>query len=498
MTPSPQHPSPRPNARSAARRSWRYALLATVASAALVLSPLTLQAEADDQVPETDPTATATPTDEPTPTTSDEPSSEATSDPTSDESANAPIDEPTNQPTKEPTDTESDDPVKPGQDIGGSTDLAPLQCNTVYSIQGGSPRNLWSVNTGSGALTSVGTFTGVSGSGNLNGLGVSADGSRAFGVIANASGSGRTIYVHDRASDTTTALGAGADGAAITHGAVNPATGIYYYGGITTTNFPTTHTLNVYGFDPDTETSLGRVATGVISEAAGGNGDWAFDTQGRLYFVAGDNGDNPILLLDQTLKATAVGTPDTVTATELATSTAPAAINGLAFGGDGYLYISSSATIYQVNPSSGGTVSSATLSGGATSVDLASCAVPSTVEVVKDFPDGRAVGTDQATLSISGGGLTSAVTATTTGTDSGLQDDDPAETAGPVLGLNGNTYTVSESGTGTAAASYTSSWVCRNTTSGDRPLLGHRHQRHGRPCRPVRRPSRCSARSPTA
>ena len=124
MTPSPQQSPPQRNALLAARRSWRFALLAAVASAALVLSPLTLQAEADDRLPG-DPTSTDAPSDEPTETsgsadpsepttpTPDQPTDEPTDQPT-----DQPTDEPTDEPTEEPTDAESDVPAKPGQDIG--------------------------------------------------------------------------------------------------------------------------------------------------------------------------------------------------------------------------------------------------------------------------------------------------------------------------------------------------------------------------------------------
>ena len=333
----------------------------------------------------------------------------------------------------------------------------PLDCNTVYSIQGQSPRNLWSVNTGTGTQTSVNTFDITGATQNLNGLGISADGEKVYGILPNNTTTARSVYLLSRANGATSLLGAGVASAQVTHGAVNPATGFYYYGGMSG------DTLNIYGFNTSTNTSIGRVAAGDISNG-GANGDWAFDTQGHLYVVAGNSGDNVLSVVDQTLPTTTQATPLAISATEIATSTAAAAINGIAFSGDGFLYIASASVIYKINPSSGATVSQANLSASG-SVDLASCSTPSTLEVRKDFPDGRSVATDQATLSISGGGLAAAVTATTAGTDTGVQGD-PTETAGPVLALNGTTYTVSESGAGTVAASYTSSWTCVNSTSG--------------------------------
>ncbi|WP_028650265.1 GEVED domain-containing protein [Nocardioides halotolerans] len=442
MAPSSQHQH-----RTRRARRWLYPLASTLATTALTLSVVTVQAHADESVPSsglsvsTDPVG---PTDSgPAQATT---GAETTGAETTAETTGA-----------EPDPSDSEVPAGRAQDAGAA-DLAALPCNTVYSIQGTDPRNLWSVNTGTGVQTSVGSFTiGSSLTGNLNGLGISADGEKVYGVLpANSSGSGRSIYVHTRAANTTTLLGAGVASAAVTHGAVNPANGFYYYGGVSS------GTLNVYGFNTTTNSSIGLVASGPIPNG-GGNGDWAFDTQGRLYVVAGDAGDNRISVVNQAIPATTQATPVALTGTLLATSTVNAAINGIAFGGDGYLYIASGTRIYKVNPSSGQADAGQALSQTG-SVDLASCAVPSTIEVVKNLPDGRAGVLDQATLSISGGGLAAAVTATTTGSDTGLQDD-PAETAGPVLGLNGDTYTVSESGLATGA-SYIKSWKCVNTTSG--------------------------------
>ena len=463
MTPTAS-PTPGPHRHDARSLRWRHAWLAVMVSAVLVVSPLTNYAMADDQLPASDPSATETasdaPADESTPSGSADPSGAATATPdqpadgptgqSTNETTNEPTKEPATEPTKQPT-------VKPGQDIAGGTDLAALQCNTVYSIQGTDPRNIWSVNTGTGVQSSVGSFTIAGASQNLNGLGISADGEKVFGILPANSGTGRSVYLHTRSSGATSLLGAGMASAAVTHGAVNPANGFYYYGGLTGS------TLNVYGFNTTTNSSIGLVASGTITNG-GANGDWAFDAQGSLYVVAGNSGNNPISVINQAIPTTTQATPVAITGTLLATSTAPAAINGIAFGGNGFLYIASGAIIYQINPTSGATVSQANLSQTG-SVDLASCAVPSTVEVRKNLPGGRFTATDQATLSISGGGLAAAVTATTAGTDTGIQSD-PTETAGPVLAVNGTTYTVSESGAGTAAAAYTSSWACVNTTSG--------------------------------
>ncbi|WP_307202016.1 beta strand repeat-containing protein [Nocardioides zeae] len=330
-----------------------------------------------------------------------------------------------------------------------------LDCGTVYSIQGASPRNIWALGD-DGSQTSVGTFD-IGASGSLNGLGIADDGSQAFGVLPAAQGTGRTIYRHDRATGTTTALGAGASNTPVTHGAVNPLNGFYYYGGFNGS------TVQVYGFDTTTNTSIGLVASGTIP-TGGGNGDWVFDQQGRMYVVGGASGSNVVTVIDQEIPTS--GPAITVTGRQITdiTTASNQAINGIAFAGTGLLYLASGNQLFEVNPSTGEVLSTSPLAQSG-SVDLASCASPNTIRVQKDFPDGRAVPGDQATLTVTGGGITSGNTATTTGGDSGRQDT-PAETAGPVFGLTGTTYTVSESGNGTLASRYDAAWACVDENTG--------------------------------
>ncbi|MDQ4053273.1 MAG: GEVED domain-containing protein [Actinomycetota bacterium] len=351
--------------------------------------------------------------------------------------------------------------VVAGPGLGPASAADPLECGTIYSLQGASPRNLRSVDTSTGTMTNVGSFSISSTTGSLNGLGISADGGSAIGVFPAASNV-KEIYRLTRSNDTTTLLGAGVTvSATMTHGAINPATGIYYYGGFVgagTSSDP--REIRIYGFNPATSTSLGLVASGQVP-AAGGSGDWAFDPQGRLYVIGGDVGNNVLSVIDQALPTTE--TSITVTGTELATITANEAINGIAFGGDGFLYLASGARIFKANPTTGSIVNDQPLSPTG-SVDLASCAAPSTVEIRKNFPDGRANPGDQVTVTVTGGGVPAGTTGTTAGSDTGIQGD-PAETAGPVLALTGTTYTISESGAGTGA-DYTSSWECVNQNTG--------------------------------
>ena len=337
---------------------------------------------------------------------------------------------------------------------------APLTCESVYSIQGASPRNLWVVDTATGTQTSVGSFNIGGSTQSLNGLGIAADGSAAFGVLPNTGDLGRTIYRLDRATETTTPLGAGEVDTPVTHGAINPSTGMYYYGGFRDGS------VEIYGFNTATGTSIGLVASGVIANA-GGSGDWAFDRQGRLYVMGGGTTESILTVIDQQLP-TSAGVPITVTGTQIVSIVTPQTVNGIAFGGDGMLYLGSATALRQVDPVTGAVTNTQPFSETG-SVDLASCATPNTISVQKDFPAGRVAPADQVTVALTGGGLPAGIDGTTAGTDPGLQDE-PAEVAGPVFGRVGTTYTISESGTGTTPSSpttfgYASSWTCINTNT---------------------------------
>ncbi|KRF20992.1 hypothetical protein ASG90_00825 [Nocardioides sp. Soil797] len=337
---------------------------------------------------------------------------------------------------------------------------ANYDCGAVYSLQGADPRNMRQIDTSNGNMTNNGAFD-ISGSGSLNALGLSNDGSKAFGVLPGNNNS-RTVYAYDRASGATEKLGEGvATSNTMTHGAVNPKTGIYYYGGFSSTGNGTGN-LRIYGFNTVTKTSLGLVAEGSIA-AGGGNGDWAFDQQGNMFVVGGNSGDNRVSAINQTLPSVG-GSKIDITGTLLTQSDANDAINGIAFAGDGYLYLASGSRLFKVNPSNGDRVATYNLNLSG-SVDLASCASPNTVSVVKDFPNGRVAPTDQATLKITGGDITTGNTGTTEGNDSGLQDQ-PSEIAGPVLALTGKTYTVTETGSAIKAPGYVSSYICVDQNSG--------------------------------
>ena len=338
-----------------------------------------------------------------------------------------------------------------------------LSCGDVFTQQGANPRNIWQIDRTTGGQTSVGTFSIPGTSGNLNGVGIYDADTDGYGEVMTGvqpanTGTARSIYQYSSITGQTTLLGAGVADAAVTHGAINQANGHYYYGGVTG------GTLNVYGFNTTTNQSMGLVASGAIPNG-GGNGDWAFDSQGNLYVVAGGSGAgtvNVVSVIDQKIP-TSAGTPVAITGTELVRIDAGGtALNAIAFAGDGYLYVAGGPRMYKVNPITGTVISNVPFATAGT-VDMASCASPNTVSIVKDFPAGRHTASDQVTMTISGDGITKGNTATTAGTASGVQ---PQE-AGPVLVLSGQQITVTETGTGTGRPKYDSSWTCVDRNSGN-------------------------------
>ena len=199
-------------------------------------------------------------------------------------------------------------------------------CVDVFALQGADPFNVYQVDTASGTMVSIGQMD-PEGSGSNNGMGISAD---ARYVFSHRSGNVNRFDTQTGETDSFT----GTSSLTATHGAVNPATGIYYYGNINGSNNGAT----VYAFDTTTETYLGQVATISFGRTSpGGNGDWTFDRQGNLYLTAGSASSNDLYVVADALPVGA-GPSVAAGASLLNTIATTAAINGLAFGADGFLY----------------------------------------------------------------------------------------------------------------------------------------------------------------
>jgi uncharacterized repeat protein (TIGR01451 family) len=318
---------------------------------------------------------------------------------------------------------------------------------TIYGLNqtGG---GLAQVNTATGASSTIGIVNATA----ANGLGIPVGGGRYAFAVQNGGLNGGRVYRFDEQSGLTESF-SGGPSAGYPMGGVNPANGYYYFAQATSSG------LVVFAFDPSTASMIGQVAR--VTDVGSGNGDLAFDSLGTMYFAL----DTQLRRVNGVIP----GTPGNVALSSTLLATLPAISNGIAFDGDGTLYIGSGSTYRQIEPATGQQIRMFT-SFNAT--DLASCTVPHTIRAQVDLPNGRIVNSDQFTVTITGGGVTQGNSGTTQGTDSGVQDT-PPETAGPVLGRTGVTYTVTETpASGADLANYDTTWRCVNTSGGDDQIAG--------------------------
>lgn len=353
----------------------------------------------------------------------------------------------------------------------------PVACDTMFALgYQGNPATLYTIDPGTGALSALwglpntgGGFTG--GTSALNALAVDASTNTYWAAQQQLNDTTATLVKLDGATGVATTLGPFATGTAVAtgffNGAFNPATGIYYLAGQTGSNGL------IFGYNTLTNTWLGQVATIPVPAGSNNIADFAFDASGRLYYVTDNaSGTAPTRLIRTNVPLPTTGSTATLPTTvimQTATNQAPS--DGVSFGSDGYLYVSSftSNTINKLDPSSGAVVSTATMApAGAGIGDLASCAAPNPIRLQKNLPSGRVAVGDQFSLSITGGGLSTGNMGLTAGTESGVQNQSTAEVAGPVLGLAGTTYTITEAGaSGANLATYQTSWSCVNTLDGN-------------------------------
>lgn len=323
----------------------------------------------------------------------------------------------------------------------------PLSCvNTIYATNSGA--------NGTGTLLAINTSTGESsevpiagGKVGDNSLAMSSDGRFTYSYRNNASAR-YPIVVHDVVAGTLQEFPTDL-GARTIRGAVNPVNGLLYIssGGADG---------NVYVFDTTTNTLVGKV--GALSPdvtPVAGNGDFAFDSTGTLYITAGER------LYRATSAVPTTAGNATISMTTIAVLPAGTNSPAIAFANDGYLYVSSGSTVTRVDPGSGQTAGSFTLANGYAPSDFASCASPNTLSLQKNVQN-RILPTDQFNLQITGSGINSGNTATTTGNTNGVQ----AQVAGPVLALQDRSYTVSETASGTTnLANYVSTYQCVNVNN---------------------------------
>ncbi|MCS6560218.1 Ig-like domain-containing protein, partial [Curtobacterium flaccumfaciens] len=321
---------------------------------------------------------------------------------------------------------------------------------TLYAIDGTGKVVAVDISTGA----SRGTTADVTnlGTGANNGLGISREGVSMFAASNNKTA---TLRQFDPKTGVASDPVATESVRSVIRGAVNPVTGIYYYG-------DTAGWLGAY--DPSTGKYLGQV--GKISGLKDGNGDFAFSSRGLFFVVAADT----VYRVNTDAVPTASGTTSMTTS---AIATLPAGTNspGIAFSSDGYLYVSNTptnstvTTIYQLDPTSGKEVRNFRIAGDFAASDLASCNYADTVTGAASV-DQRWNSGDQFALAISGGGIDTTKpgsAGTTSGSATGVQ----AQKAGAVLTTPNKDYTVKQTAAGTTdLANYDTTWKAVDQTTG--------------------------------
>ncbi|NRD26961.1 S-layer family protein [Frigoribacterium sp. VKM Ac-2836] len=323
-----------------------------------------------------------------------------------------------------------------------------LSCdqNTLYAT--GNDGQFVSIDATTGAATPVLAGTNPLAPAN-NALGISRNGIDAYAM----QNGGSTLARYSTTSGKVTTVADIDSAQTLIRGAVNPATGIYYYG-----SNGASAALGAY--DPaGTGTKIGRVGTigGLIGDR---NGDFAFSTRGLLFVVTG----NQVRRVDETTIPTekeAAGAPALETSL---VATLPTRTNspGIAFTSDGYLYVSSARSIIKLDPASGQQVGQAIpTSAGFDLTDLASCNYANTLTGAADVTSRWKSG-DQFALAVSGGGVDESNPGnrtTTAGKKTGVQD----QVAGAALTIPQRQYTVTQSAAGTTRlADYRTTWSCLN------------------------------------
>jgi CshA-type fibril repeat protein len=328
--------------------------------------------------------------------------------------------------------------------------------NTVYATNSaGKVIAIDVTNTSTAGTTADVTTLGTDAN---NGLGISREGLKMYAASNN---SNATLKEYTAANGTVAEASttvATDTKRTVIRGAVDPTTGIYYYGS-------DTGWLGAY--NPATKKYLGQV--GQITGLQTGNGDFAFSSRGLLFVVASDK-----VYRVTTAKLPTTSGSTSITATPIATLPSGTNAPGIAFSSDGYLYVSNSPTttstvLYQLDPTTGQSVRTVTVAGSFAASDLATCNYADTVTGASSVDDRWNSG-DQFGLAITGGGISatnSGTTATTSGSKTGVQD----QQAGAVLTTPSKDYTVTQTAAGTTdPANYTTTWKAVSLNDSNRVI----------------------------
>lgn len=353
------------------------------------------------------------------------------------------------------------DAVTPDAVASLATSFAP-RCAPGYVYSVTAAGDLRQVVNG-GQSTSTGVNFGSATS--YNGLGIAKDGAKVYAYARSNSWPNQanvaTIVQYDSATGSKTTLSTNYQtdlNGALIAGAVDLKTGDYYFGGYEEYKSPRGDTfkrLKIWRYSQakGQVEFVGSANTTIKMDAA--NGDFAFDAQGNLYALVSSRSSAAIVSITAaTLASAGGGSLANSQTTTLTLSGAGENANGIAFDGDGSIYLGTGDGLYRYN--AGNWSSLGSYSGVlSNSTDLSSCNTPATLTLKKNV-QGRVADTDQFQLTLKTGAAVSA-TATTEGTAAGIQ----AQQAGPFPAVVGTTYTFSEEKAGTTdLANYASSYTC--------------------------------------
>ena len=367
---------------------------------------------------------------------------------------------------------------------------APLSCDggTIYSYQRGSDPaatgSVYALNTstvgGSAREVAATLVTKVPSGGNANALGITKGGTAMYAVNQTTSkANSAVIHGYSTSAQKWTSYTGNSSGASdsFVAGAVNPATGIYYYVTYSKGSAGRPGTGTVYGFNTNTNTRItGVIATFSLptgNSSAGNNGDIAFDSAGNMYVLASNGSEVGIGVVKGPIPTTGSSSGAPLTDTLLNRFRDSNSYNGIAFDNSGNLYVSgiprSTSVLTKLNPNTGAVIAGPSpLSSNAqafANVDLAACSLNPTLSLRKDIV-ARYAPRDQFTLSITGGGVREGNTTTTTGNTTGVQ----SEVAGPVIARSGTTYTLHETAASGNLLNYATTYSCVDTANGNAPV----------------------------
>ena len=362
----------------------------------------------------------------------------------------------------------------------------PLSCDggTIYSYERGSDPaatgSVYALDTstvgGSTREVAATLVTKVPSGGNANALGITKGGAAMYSVNQTTSkANSAVIHGHSTSTQTWTTYTGNSSGAkdSFVAGAVNPATGIYYYVTYSAGSASRPGTGTVYGFNTNTTTRItGLIATFSLptgNGTASNNGDIAFDSAGNMYVLASNGSEVGIGVVKGPIPTTGSSSGVPLTDTLLNRFADRNSYNGIAFDNSGNLYVSGipggTSVLTKLNPNTGAVIAGPTklspIAQKFVNVDLAACSLNPTLSPRKDIVARYAPG-DQFTLTITGGGSRDGNTATTTGDMTGVQ----REVAGPIIARSDTTYTLHETAASGSLLNYTTTYSCVDTANG--------------------------------